>query len=112
MKAEWTNKDVLTQSETTSQSKSILVIDTPTRCFDCPLYTSIGYEDDCTEYGFCDDRNILNQKEAQEKIRFDEKPTWCPLRPLPEPKDIGYPNEDYDVGFGDGWDACLNEIEK
>ena len=64
--------------------KSILIIDTPTRCFDCPLYTSIGYEDDCTEYGFCDDRNILKQKEAQEKIRFDEKPTWCPLRQMPD----------------------------
>jgi len=34
------------------------------------------------------------------------------LRPLPEPKDIGYPNDDYDVGFGNGWDACLKEITK
>ena len=34
------------------------------------------------------------------------------IKPLPEPKDIGYPNDDYDVGFGDGWDACLKEIEK
>lgn len=64
------------------KSKSILVFDTPTRCYDCPLYTSI---DDADEYGFCDDRNILKQKEAQEKIRFDKKPKWCPLRhPLKE----------------------------
>lgn len=55
--------------------KSILIFDTPTRCYDCPLYTSI----DEGEYGFCDDRNILKQKEAQEKIRFDEKPKWCLL---------------------------------
>ena len=34
------------------------------------------------------------------------------IKPLPEPKDIGYPNDDYDVGFADGWDACLKEIEK
>lgn len=34
------------------------------------------------------------------------------IKPLPEPKDIGYPNDDYDVGFGDGWDACLKEIQK
>ena len=61
--------------------KSILIFDTPTRCYDCPLYTSI----DEGEYGFCDDRNILKQKEAQEKIRFDKKPYWCPLRhPLKE----------------------------
>ena len=89
--------------------KSILIIDTPTRCFDCPLFTDD--EDDC-HYGFCDNRNILKQKEAQEKVRFNEKPTWCPLKNLPEPKDIGYPNDDYDVGFGDGWDACLKEIQK
>lgn len=35
-----------------------------------------------------------------------------PLKPMPEQKDVGYPNDDYDVGFGDGWDACLKEIEK
>lgn len=44
---------------------------------------------------------------------FDDyaKDMW-ELKPLPEPKDIGYPNEDYDVGFGDGWDAFLKEITK
>ena len=42
--------------------------------------------------------------------KFDKE--LIPLKPLPEPKDIGYPNEDYDVGFGDGWDACLKEIQK
>lgn len=62
--------------------KSILIIETPTRCYDCPLFTSI---DDSDEYGFCDDRNILKQEEAQEKIRFNQKPKWCPLRhPLKE----------------------------
>ena len=78
--------------------KSILVIDTPNDCYDCPCY----YEE-------------RNKCEATFKNVEDddiEKPSWCPLRPLPEPKDIGYPNEDYDVGFGDGWDACLKEMEK
>lgn len=63
--------------------KAVIVFDMPTRCYDCPLYTSI---DDADEYGFCDDRNILKQKEAQEKIRFDEKPKWCPLRPISNEK--------------------------
>ena len=85
-------------------SKSILVIDTPTRCYDCPLYTSIGDEDGCAdEYGFCDDRNILNQKEAQDKIRFDEKPTWCPLKPLP--------NKWHDTSsIARGFNKCIDEI--
>lgn len=41
---------------------------------------------------------------------FNNNTKGCPLKPMPEAKDVGYPNEDYDVGFGDGWDACLKEI--
>ena len=100
--------------------KSILIIDTPTRCYDCPLFTDD--EDDC-HYGFCDNRNILKQKEAQEKVRFNEKPTWCPLRPLPKEEEsadevveLGSYNEGYgngyECGFADGWNACLKEIQK
>ena len=93
--------------------KSILIFDTPTRCFDCPLYTSISYEDgSADEYGFCDDRNILNQKEAQEKIRFDAKPEWCPLKPLPTDMTGAYANsfaEDY-VSFTEGWDSYEKEL--
>lgn len=86
--------------------KSILIIDTPTRCFDCPLFTDD--EDDC-HYGFCDNRNILKQKEAQEKVRFNEKPTWCPLRPLPQ-KIYAVYRGDYEYGVADGWNACVDVI--
>ena len=78
--------------------KSILIIDTPNDCYDCPCY----YEE-------------RNKCEATFKNVEDddiEKPSWCPLKNLPETKDIGYQNEDYDVGFADGWEACLKEIEK
>ena len=77
--------------------KSILVIDTPKDCYDCPCY----YED----------RDMCEAFDKKAKADSG-RPSWCPLRPLPEPKDIGYPNDDYDVGFGDGWDACLKELEK
>jgi len=80
--------------------KSILVIDTPSNCERCPLrYWGIaGWSCICT-------RRLLEGP-------ITEREEWCPLRLLPEPKDIGYPNDDYDVGFGDGWDACLKELEK
>lgn len=85
--------------------KSILIFDAPTRCYDCPLYTSI----DEGEYGFCDDRNILNQKEAQEKIRFNKKPGWCPLKSLPQKKNTDFhPN----IVYANGWNDCLEEITK
>ena len=79
--------------------KSILVIDTPRNCLDCQLMVD-GW---C--YGVKADR-------TQNTISTKDRTCWCPLKPLPEPKDIGYPNDDYDVGFGDGWDACLKELEK
>ena len=95
--------------------KSILIFDTPTRCYDCPLYTSI----DEGEYGFCDDRNILNQKEAQEKIRFNKKPEWCPIKDLPRRMPmrdesefyLGYMNgKTKYLGFNEGYNACLEDI--
>ena len=97
--------------------KSILIFDTPTRCYDCPLYTSI---DDADEYGFCDDRNILKQKEAQKKIRFDKKPDWCPLIPLPKKfnEGIEYDMDGFgfdkylETGFKMGWDAYYDKITK
>lgn len=103
--------------------KSILIIDTPTICYDCPLYTSIADEVGLpSEYGFCDDRNILKLKEAQEKIRFNQKPKWCPLKPMPEkdeePEDdlTDYVQQDYDrmasyfYGLINGRNNVINEI--
>ena len=92
--------------------KAILVIDMPTKCWDCPLFT---YDSDFySEYGFCDDRNKLKLKEGGEKIRFDEKPTWCPLRPLPDKKmpkaNEMFPQDMRLVDRWKGWDACLKEI--
>lgn len=79
--------------------KSILIVDTPKDCGHCRLSD------------FVDGDSCLCRK-ADRKSKSNEKPKWCPLKNLPEPKDIGYPNDDYDVGFGDGWDACLKELEK
>ena len=87
--------------------KSILVIDTPKDCFECPLHQILDLKCDGKYVMYCNaNKDVVKGKGAW------EKPLWCPLKQLPEPKDIGYPNEDYDVGFGDGWDACLKEMEK
>ena len=73
--------------------KAVLVIDMPKNCAECKLIHLQGIEE-----------SICNV------VDWEERPSWCPIKPLPETKDIGYPNDDYDVGFGDGWDACLKEI--
>ena len=95
MKAEWTNKDVLTQSETTGQSKSILVIDTPNNCAECKLMYLQGIGE-----------SICNA------VDWERRPSWCQLRHLPPKLDAhGY----LDVGNEDGlyekgWNNCLEEI--
>lgn len=90
------------------EMKAILVIDMPNTCEDCHLRLAL------------DRYRCINTKENRLRWCGDEdgfytsdtKPSWCPLRPLPETKDVGYPIDDYAVGFGDGWDACLREITK
>lgn len=111
MKAEWTNKDSLS-IESTGQ-KAILVLDMPNECDGCPC---------------------LNQKlwecQADKKRRSsDERPSWCPLKPLPEKlyveansiEDV-MPSEfdidkfalkirlDADKLCALGWNACIDEI--
>ena len=97
MKAEWTNKDVLTQSETTGQSKSILVIDTPNNCAECKLMYLQGIGE-----------SICNA------VDWERRPSWCPLRPMPSRKNN---NESemvgclqMDIGYTLGWNECLEEI--
>ena len=77
--------------------KSVLVINTPSDCKEC----------DCHLWLVCVPKD--EDLEPDENGRYSI-PDWCPLRPLPESKDIGYPNDNYDVGFADGWDSCLKEI--
>ena len=74
MKAEWTNSDSLTTSQTT---KAILVIDMPERCVDCPLCEGEGYPL-CTAIH----KNIgsLAYYFGGDK----ERNPYCPLRPMPQ----------------------------
>ena len=53
--------------------KSILIIETPATCTDCPCYDYI--------HGVC-----ANTHKGCE-LRKQAKPSWCPLRPLPQKKE-------------------------
>ena len=89
MKAEWTNKDSLTSCETTG--KSILVIDTPKECDGCPCLNQKLWE--------C-------QADKKRKDLGDEKPCWCPLKPMPERKPIDFLN----YWFNQGYNALHEEL--
>lgn len=87
--------------------KAILVMDMPECCADCP----------CSF--FERDNPILNLicGVTQEDAYNVGKPDWCPLRELPEKKEINYNKNHYMSNFWIGakrvgWNACLNEILK
>lgn len=78
--------------------KAILVIDEmPTGCIGCPCY----YED----RGKC--------QNTWEEVEDDcTRPSWCPLRPLPQKLKLRIQREwitDYDR-YEIGYNACLDKI--
>lgn len=90
-------------------SKSVLVIDTPQTCKDCACFSALydrvfcGATDEIIEYDY----------DTLEYI----KPSWCPLSPLPDRRDLK------DLTYGDigisgvtqynyrqGWNDCIDSI--
>ena len=94
-------------------SKSVLVIDTPENCYDCPF--GIGYCSDLEYEGLCEladylDCNEIMITEEHYDCESKSRPDWCPLKPLPEKDDFDDPYEEYYTGYRDGWNKCLEEI--
>lgn len=84
-------------------SKSILVIDTPENCLECPL-----------EYGVAVNNKILlnhNICNGCGKPNSDstKKPDWCPLREVPQKKEL-YLAINSEKGYCEGYNACIDEI--
>lgn len=73
-------------------SKSIIVIDTPSRCGDCRL----------ADFGKCWGSNSYLH------LSTKDRPKECPLRPLPQKVEMDM-NEYYE-GVADGWNDCIDEI--
>ena len=86
--------------------KAVLVIDMPKNCEWCPIRLS----GEPNEWCWCLRHGLDNIK---------AKPSWCPLRPLPEKmlmRDeaefyLGYMNgKTKYLGFNEGYNACLEDI--
>lgn len=78
-------------------SKSILVIDTPECCGKCPCFLEVA-TDCCGVSG--------------EDIDSHSKPDWCPLRDLPEKKDMEPGKTIIRAAQHEGWNMCIDEILK
>lgn len=92
-------------------SKSILIIDTPDNCMQCPMRT-IGE--------FCDVRCCAkDNRTLQMNEGSKETPTWCPLRMVPDKREEKRPfgqgalesfNNIIDSTFSKGFNYCIDEI--
>lgn len=97
-------------------SKSVLVMDTPENCYDCPFGTeycgNLEYEG-CCELAECLDSDMRLITEELYDYECKSRPDWCPLKPLPEEKE--YINSVSNIEAtkniaAAGWNACLDEI--
>ena len=93
-------------------SKSVLVIDTPENCYDCPFGTAycgeleyVGY----CELADCLDYDVILMTEEHYDCESKSRPEWCPLKPLPE-KMTGVASTDHWDRIKAGWNGCINKI--
>lgn len=83
-------------------SKAILVMDMPTCCNKCPI------EETDTIYCQIFDTKADYRNHNPEK----ERPDWCPLKEISQKKQQNPYNGSYEIGFVDGYNACIDEILK
>lgn len=77
--------------------KAVLVIDMPEHCYECPCFMNEGWRCQC-------------RLDINEEVH-DERPTWCPLRPLPEKWERKPYNSDSRVDWQNGYNRCLDDIQ-
>ena len=97
-------------------SKSVLVVDTPKNCYDCPFGTeycgNLEYEG-CCELAECLDSDMRLITEEHYDYESESRPDWCPLKPLPEKKEHIVPIDNVESQkdiIAVGWNACLRKI--
>lgn len=97
-------------------SKSVLVMNTPENCYDCPFGTSycgeleyVGY----CELADCLDCDEILMTEEHYDCESKSRPNWCPLKPLPEKKEYIVPIDNIESQkdiIAVGWNACIDAI--
>lgn len=94
--------------------KSILVIDTPDCCMECPMRFLSGR----LRCGKLKYRRLYSCRyapsDAEDFYLKDplghEKPNWCPLREVPQK--MAEENRWFSKDYAQGWNTCIDEILK
>lgn len=78
--------------------KGIIVVDIPKNCRECEMRTESGY---------C----IHTHKDVFRYGLREEKPDWCPIKPMPKRKTgRSLPEYDTDIHYEIGWNSCIDAI--
>lgn len=84
-------------------AKGIIVVDIPENCGDCA----------CCQYDGQYDRYCGVNGEDLMNIDWNgEKPDWCTIKEMPEKKEIKNAVNMTSLGWIEGFNACLDEIER
>jgi hypothetical protein len=75
----------------------MLIMDMPTKCIECPFCTE---EEECLAF----DVNTI------EVDILAYKPTWCPLREVPQKKEISCIDTTHHRHVKQGFNMCIDEI--
>lgn len=93
--------------------KSILVMDTPVCCMECPMC----FHADDISIGNLEYRRLYSCRFAPSDAEdfylpdiLSKKPDWCPLQDVPEKKDKNPYHNEHESGYVDGWNACIDKI--
>ena len=81
----------------------------PTDCSYCDMCHTRPYDSRCKIDGekFC---GIMNEDVEVFYYHGDGRPDFCPLREIPNKKDIDNTKYMTDLLWKEGWNACLKEI--
>lgn len=102
-------------------SKAILVMDMPATCLGCPLkYKSeemhLGNFTYQSLYRCGHEPDGLDEDEGDmvylNDIMMKGKPEWCPLKPMPNNLKNQIGDTEWQEGFVDGFNSCIDEIMK
>jgi len=85
--------------------KAILIVNMPTCCTYCDLrstHSHTCYASIASETNKCD---------VDDYVLQEEKPSWCPLKPLPNKKKPNDPDETWEeLHHRFGYNDCIDEI--
>lgn len=81
-------------------AKGVIVVDVPERCIECELMCTDQHGNNfCFIIGF-------------DELIEDDKPDWCPIKPLPEKMDYQSRHGLLQEQIMVGWNMCIDAILK